>query len=234
MGFWDRLKHITERVEKIWLWGSLLTSGAIPSGVSFFMGGPSFLIFALFLIGCATCLGILIYLPEIKLKWGELSLFKKRTLLSFVIFIDILIFWFFNWPMEGSKVQYIKTTHQDSGDAPVIIPPDVKIEQHSEGQNSPNVIGGDVIINPPPHPNTGILSYDFNGARRITTQQGSHVTTGKEFTSFQKIKSLHNSSQWKKLLDKTNEEIENVPSWLTPHFFKGIALANMGQITRSH
>lgn len=92
-------------------------------------------------------------------------------------------------------------------------------------------LGTAIVTNPPVNPYAPVFTYDFNGARRTRTPQGTSVETGEEWDDFQKMKELHDRRDWVALLTLAEERIKKTPEWLTPYLFAGIALANTGRHT---
>lgn len=76
----------------------------------------------------------------------------------------------------------------------------------------------------------GISStYDFNGAKRVTTGPGHvSVVIGEEFTIFQGMVQLEKAKNYEELVKVCDEQIQKTPDWLTPYLFAGIAYANLG------
>lgn len=109
--------------------------------------------------------------------------------------------------------------------------PAPNIKQHSEGPNSPNIVGSgnQVTINPEPNPYAPVVTYDFNGARRETSPGKNVVNAGEEFAEFQQMRTLFSKQDWKALADLCEVEIAKVPAWLTPYLYAGVAYVNLGQ-----
>jgi tetratricopeptide (TPR) repeat protein len=75
----------------------------------------------------------------------------------------------------------------------------------------------------------GISStYDFNGAKRITTRPG-HISleVGPEVEIFNKINELEKQRNYPELKYICEQQIIKTPEWLTPYLYLGLAFANM-------
>jgi tetratricopeptide (TPR) repeat protein len=75
----------------------------------------------------------------------------------------------------------------------------------------------------------GISStYDFNGAKRITTRPG-HISleVGPEVEIFNKINELEKQRNYPELKNICEQQIIKTPEWLTPYLYLGLAYANM-------
>ncbi len=73
-------------------------------------------------------------------------------------------------------------------------------------------------------------SYDFNGARRVTTRPGhTSVVAGEEVTVFQQMVALEQQKKYQELIRVCEVQIDRTPEWLTPYLFQGVAYANIGQ-----
>jgi tetratricopeptide (TPR) repeat protein len=75
----------------------------------------------------------------------------------------------------------------------------------------------------------GISStYDFNGAKRITTRPG-HISleVGPEVEIFKKINELEKQRNYPELKNICEQQIIKTPEWLTPYLYLGLAYANM-------
>jgi hypothetical protein len=112
------------------------------------------------------------------------------------------------------------------------IVPITKIEQHSSGPNSPNIVGNQnaVTINPDSSPNAYVESYDFNGARRISGPGEMRVDDA-EIPSYEKMMELQSQRRWDKLLELCEEKMKDVPKWLTPYLFAAAAHMNKGEFS---
>ena len=75
----------------------------------------------------------------------------------------------------------------------------------------------------------GISStYDFNGAKRITTRPGHiSVAVGPEVEIFNKIIELEKQRNYPELKNICEQQIIKIPEWLTPYLYLGLAFANM-------
>jgi len=78
------------------------------------------------------------------------------------------------------------------------------------------------------NPNAGQVTYGFNGIRRVISP-GRVVGDDGEMNVFNRLKSIHDSHDWNKLVEESDAEIKKVPDWLTPYAFKGIACLNLGR-----
>lgn len=76
----------------------------------------------------------------------------------------------------------------------------------------------------------GISStYDFNGAKRVTTRPGYiNLETGPEIEIFQKIIDLEKQKKYYEIIKICENQIKKTPEWLTPYLFLGVAQANTG------
>jgi tetratricopeptide (TPR) repeat protein len=75
----------------------------------------------------------------------------------------------------------------------------------------------------------GISStYDFNGAKRITTRPG-HISleVGPEVEIFKKINELEKQRNYPELKNICEQQIIKTPEWFTPYLYLGLAYANM-------
>jgi tetratricopeptide (TPR) repeat protein len=70
--------------------------------------------------------------------------------------------------------------------------------------------------------------YSFNGQRRLIRAGNINLVAGKEFEAFQQMKELEKSQKYNELIALCTQQIDEVPKWLTPYLFRGIALANLG------
>ena len=98
--------------------------------------------------------------------------------------------------------------------------------------NGPNVIaGGNVTINPEVNPYAPVVTYDFNGAKRVSKSGGSdqQVTAGEAFQAFQKMESLRSAHSWRPLAELCETEIRSAPGWLTPYLYAGEAYVNLAE-----
>ena len=77
----------------------------------------------------------------------------------------------------------------------------------------------------------GISStYDFNGARRVTTRPGHiSVSAGPEVIAFGKMTQLRRDGHYEELASVCEKQIKETPDWLTPHLFLGVARMKLGQ-----
>ena len=75
----------------------------------------------------------------------------------------------------------------------------------------------------------GISStYDFNGAKRITTRPGHiSVEVGLEVEIFNKIIELEKQRNYPELKNICEQQIIKTPEWLTPYLYLGLAYENM-------
>ncbi len=180
--------------------------------------------------------------------WLRVRKHPRTSIISVLVIFIIAIGGWFGMGYFGEKGRQIasSTSNQSTEQGPIIdaqkptkratgnqpsettgnIPPNAHIEQHSEGPNSPNVIGN-LTINPPQNPNAVSISYDFNEMKRKIRPGKVEAEVGAETVVFQKLVSLQNSQQWNKLLDESDKTIKKVPEWLTPYAFKGLALAQL-------
>lgn len=77
----------------------------------------------------------------------------------------------------------------------------------------------------------GISStYDYNGAKRVTTKPGHiEVMGGPEVDVFSAMKKLQDEKKFPELKKICEEQIEKTPTWLTPYLYLGVAYANLGE-----
>ena len=74
----------------------------------------------------------------------------------------------------------------------------------------------------------GITStYDFNGAKRDTTNGAFFVKSGDETVVFNKIIQLDRQRDDKGIIKLCKEQIIKTPEWLTPYMFLGMAQMNL-------
>jgi hypothetical protein len=108
----------------------------------------------------------------------------------------------------------------------------IRIEQRSEGPNSPNVVTtgphSPVTINPPVNPNAPVVTFDFNGAKRIQTPGRSEAVAGDQYAKFQEMVALEKAKKWDALARLADSQISIVPDWLTPYLLKAEAEGNLG------
>jgi hypothetical protein len=77
----------------------------------------------------------------------------------------------------------------------------------------------------------GVISlWDFNGARREGRAGKMSVSVGREAQVFQEFLRLEESRRFADLLALAQEQLTKTPDWLTPRYFVGVALANLGQL----
>jgi len=110
-----------------------------------------------------------------------------------------------------------------------LIPPGAKVTQ--KNVNGDNYIAGrDMTINPEVNPYAPVVTYDFNGAKRVSKSGGSdrEVTLGEACQAFQEMESLRNAQRWKPLAKLCETEIRAAPEWLTPYLYAGEAYMNLG------
>lgn len=74
-----------------------------------------------------------------------------------------------------------------------------------------------------------IVTYDFNGLKRIQQGQSSSAVSWTEFTTFQLLKHLERHGRWIEVRDLCEEQIRKTPEWLTPYLCAGVAHANLGR-----
>lgn len=80
----------------------------------------------------------------------------------------------------------------------------------------------------------GIVNvYDYNGARRETTAQGSAAALGPECAVFGTMEQLEKDKKYTELIQLCKQQIQKTPEWLTPHMFLGAAYANSGQVEKA-
>ena len=75
----------------------------------------------------------------------------------------------------------------------------------------------------------GITStYDFNGAKRVTTRPG-HVSLslGPEVEVFKEMQRLETQRNFSQLVIICEKQINETPEWLTPYMYLGVAHANL-------
>jgi tetratricopeptide (TPR) repeat protein len=72
-------------------------------------------------------------------------------------------------------------------------------------------------------------SYDFNGAKRVTTRPGHiQLDIGSEVNVFQSMQALIQQHNYSDLVPICEKQIKETPEWLTPYFYLGIASADLG------
>ena len=81
-----------------------------------------------------------------------------------------------------------------------------------------------------------VIGYDYNGARRVTTPQGSTPTLGGPMCDvFNTMVQLEKDEKYTELIQLCKQQIQKTPDpeitreWLAPHMFLGSAYANSGQ-----
>jgi hypothetical protein len=90
-----------------------------------------------------------------------------------------------------------------------------------------------ITINPKTNPYAPIITYDFNGAKRVQDRNNFSTIIGEEYTVFQRLLELQSKKDWISLRDICEVQIKNTPEWLTPYLFSGIASANLGEKTKA-
>lgn len=108
----------------------------------------------------------------------------------------------------------------------------VNIDQHTEGNNSP-ITNSPITVNPPVNPNAPVVTYDFNGAKRVTRPGKNIVEAGEQFSKFQEMAMLEKEHKWDALRDAAEAQIKAVPNWLTPYLFAAQAYANLGNKSKA-
>jgi hypothetical protein len=122
-------------------------------------------------------------------------------------------------PKEPSKKQDSSISVETHGpDSPAVV---------TTGSNSP------VTINPRANPNAPVVTYDFNGTRRISSPSGSEATAGEEFDAFQGMAVAEKNREWKALLAMADVWMKKTPDWITPSLFAGVAEAQLGNRERA-
>ncbi len=120
-----------------------------------------------------------------------------------------------------------------STDAPEYERPIIQIEQHSEGDNSPNttILGDNNEVSINPDPTRPVVTYFYNGNQRIS-QPGliRDNPDNPAFRAFPAIREASEKHDWNLLLRLTDDAIQETPVWLTPYLYKAAAQANLGQI----
>ena len=71
-------------------------------------------------------------------------------------------------------------------------------------------------------------TYDFNGGHRVQRNGYTSVEVGEESSIFRKIIKLNDDKNWIDLYKICNSQTKKTPTWLTPHLYSGVALANLG------
>jgi len=125
-----------------------------------------------------------------------------------------------------------KTPKLNAADSepPVKIP--VSVQQHSEGGNSPNIVtlgpNSPVTINPKVDPHKPVVTYNFEGYKRVTAPGFGSIQNGEEKV-YEKIKEHYEAQNWSELVAVCEAEIKKVPEWYTPYLFAGVAYEHLGQ-----
>jgi hypothetical protein len=115
-----------------------------------------------------------------------------------------------------------------AGQLPLIGSGATVIQNSSRAVNSPNVIArGPVTVNPPVNPNAPVITYDFNGYWREVSPGKTRLKPGR-FPAFQKMHSLYEAHDWKRLVEVCEGEIRSAPTWLTPYLYSGVAYLQLG------
>lgn len=74
-----------------------------------------------------------------------------------------------------------------------------------------------------------IISYDFNGIKRIRAPYGFKSEVGQETEVYNKIIKLEKEKRFEELKKICEEQIDKTSDlWLTPHFYLGRAYENLG------
>lgn len=77
-------------------------------------------------------------------------------------------------------------------------------------------------------------SYDFNGAKRVTTKPGHiSLSNGPEVEVFKEIQRLETARNYSQLITICEKQIKETPEWLTPYMYLGVAYANLGNNDRA-
>lgn len=108
----------------------------------------------------------------------------------------------------------------------------VSVHQESSGANSPNVVtlgpNSPVTINPKVDPLKSVVTYDFNGYKRVTRPGYGDIQDG-ESASFLKLKELYAAQNWVALAAFCEIVIQRTPQWYTPYYFAGLSYALLGE-----
>jgi hypothetical protein len=107
---------------------------------------------------------------------------------------------------------------------------------NQQGKNNIAQIGNNnqATINPEANPYAPIITYDFNGTKRIASPGKFKAIAGEEFAWFQDARKLESEKNWHGMLAKSKEMVANAPrGWFTPQIFEGEAYANLGQATEA-
>jgi hypothetical protein len=102
--------------------------------------------------------------------------------------------------------------------------------------NSPggiNALGDVTVNNPEANPNAPVITYDFNGAKRIARPGGMAVGTGPQWEAFQEMMKLDQAQNWTALRDLCEAEIKKTPEWITPALCAGRAYIELGDIDKA-
>ncbi len=76
------------------------------------------------------------------------------------------------------------------------------------------------------------ITYDFNGTKHIRTGYNFRTVAGDETEVFEQICELERQSEWAKVRELCEMQIQKTPEWLTPYLCAGVALANLGEEQR--
>lgn len=112
----------------------------------------------------------------------------------------------------------------------------VRIEQRSEGANSPNtaVIGDNNEVTVNPDPSQPVITYFYDGNQRISSP--GLITDNPNnpaARAFKEIELARDKRDWNLLLSTSDAAIKETPVWLTPYLYKALARANLGDFSES-
>lgn len=74
-----------------------------------------------------------------------------------------------------------------------------------------------------------VETFDFNGARRVSSRPGHiNLAEGPEVEVYKRMVELQNAKKWAELRQAADAQTRTTPDWLTPYLFLGVAYANLG------
>lgn len=93
-------------------------------------------------------------------------------------------------------------------------------------QGSPNY-GSQTVLNPPLNPLAPRTYYAFNGTKHVQIGNRHEASDG-EFPKFQEMANLETQHNWVGLESAAEQEMAQVPEWLTPYLFDAESHAALG------
>jgi len=109
-----------------------------------------------------------------------------------------------------------------------------KVEKYQEDLNEKDILIKKLEVKSIKSERGITLSYDFNGAKRETTQPGHiNLNFGPEVEIFNQIVQLEKQKNYSEIIKICETQIKKTPEWLTPYLYLGVAYANTGNTSRA-